>query len=64
MEDYVEDYKYNNSFWMKSGLLYSHAEKKFQEFLSVGKMINSFAIICNYSAEEFQKIPSLYKMGL
>ena len=63
MEDYVEDYKYNNSFWMKSGLLYSHAEKKFQEFLSVGKMINSFAIICNYSAEEFQKIPSLYKMA-
>ena len=63
MEDYVEDYKYNNSFWMKSGLLYSHVEKKFQEYISIGKMINSFAIICNYCADEFQKIPNLYKMA-
>ena len=61
MEDYVEDYKYNNSFWMKSGLLYSHAEKKFQEYLSIGKMINNFSLICNYFYEEIAKIPSLYK---
>ena len=63
MEDYVEDYKYNNSFWMKSGLLYSHAEKKFQEYLSIGKMINSFSIICNNFYEELLKIPNLYKMA-
>ena len=61
MEDYVEDYKYNNSFWMKSGLLYSHAEKKFQEYLSIGKMLNSFSNICNIFYEELNKIPSLYK---
>lgn len=61
MEDYVEDYKYNNSFWMKSGLLYSHAEKKFQEYLSIGKIINSFSLICNYFYEEISKIPNLYK---
>jgi len=61
MEDYVEDYKYNNSFWMKSGLLYSHAEMKFQEYLSIGKMLNSFANICNNFYEEMIKIPSLYK---
>ena len=61
MEDYVEDYKYNNSFWMKSGLLYSHAEKKFQEYLSIGKMINNFSIICNNFYEEVLKIPNLYK---
>ena len=61
MEDYVEDYKYNNSFWMKSGLLYSHAEKKFQEYLSIGKMMESFSNIFNYFYEEINKIPSLYK---
>ena len=61
MEDYVEDYKYNNSFWMKSGLLYFHAEKKFQEYLSIGKMLNNFANICNNFYEELNKIPSLYK---
>ena len=61
MDDYVEDYKYNNSFWMKSGLLYSHAEKKFQEYLSVGKMLNNFSIICNNFYEESIKIPYLFK---
>ena len=61
MEDYVEDYKYNNSFWMKSGLLYSHAEKKFQEYLSIGKMMESFSNIFNYFYDEINKIPSLYK---
>ena len=63
MEDYVEDYKYNNSFWMKSGLLYSHVEKKFQEYISIGKMINSFSLICNKFYEEVIKIPNLYKMA-
>ena len=61
MEDFVEDYKYNNSFWMKSGLLYSHAEKKFQEYLSVGNMMESFSNIFNYFYDEINKIPSLYK---
>ena len=61
MEDYVEDYKYNNSFWMKSGLLYSHAEKKFQEYLSIGEMMESFSNIFNYFYDEINKIPSLYK---
>ena len=61
MEDYVEDYKYNNSFWMKSGLLYSHVEKKFQEYLSVGKMIENLVNIFNYCYDEINKIPNLYK---
>ena len=61
MEDYVEDYKYNNSFWMKSGLLYSHVEKKFQEYLSIGKMIESLTNTFNYCYNEINKIPSLYK---
>ena len=36
MEDYVEDYKYNNCFWKKSGVLYSHSDCKFEEFMSIG----------------------------
>ncbi len=61
MEDYVENYNYNNSFWMKSGLLYSHAEKKFQEYLSIGKMLEKFASICNDFSGELPKIKYLYK---
>ena len=61
MEDYVEDYKYNNSFWMKSGLLYSHAEKKFQEYLSVGHVFKNFSTVCQNFSEELIKIPNFYK---
>ena len=61
MEDYVEDYKYNNSFWMKSGLLYSHAEKKFQEYLSVGHVFKNFSTVCQNFSEELLKIPNFYK---
>ena len=41
MEDYVEDYKYNNCFWKKSGVLYNHAELKFKEYMSVGEMFQA-----------------------
>ena len=36
MEDYIEDYKYNNCFWKKSGVLYTHSDLKYEEFMSVG----------------------------
>ena len=36
MEDYVEDYKYNNCFWKKSGVLYNHSDCKYDEFMSIG----------------------------
>ena len=42
MEDYIEDFKYNNCFWQKSKTLYDHAEKKFKEYISVGEMCNAF----------------------
>ena len=38
MEDYVEDYRYDNCFWKKTNVLYIHSEYKFQEFLSIGEM--------------------------
>jgi len=61
MEDYVEDYKYNNCFWMKSGVLYSHVEKKFQEYLSVGEMFKKFSISCKTFYDGLKDIPNLYK---
>ena len=30
MEDYIEDYKYNNCFWKKSGVLYTHSDLKYE----------------------------------
>jgi len=61
MDDYVEDYKYNNCFWMKSGLLYSHAEKKFQEYLSIGEIFKKFANSCKYFYENLKEFNQLYK---
>ena len=38
MKDYVEEYKYNNCFWKKTGVLYEHSDKKFKEYISIGKI--------------------------
>ena len=61
MEDYIEDYKYNNCFWKKSGVLYNHGESKFKEYMSIGdifeEMSKGIASLCSF----FGKIPSLYK---
>ena len=43
MDDYVEDYSYNKNFWMKSKILYAHFENKFQEYLSIGKIIDKIS---------------------
>ena len=43
MDDYVEDYSYNNNFWMKSGVLYTHFREKFSEFMSLGKIFKKFS---------------------
>ena len=43
MEDYIEDYRYDNCFWKKSNVLYTHSEYKFQEFLSIGEMCKIFS---------------------
>ena len=41
MKDYVEDFKYNNCFWKKSGVLYTHAKTKFDEFMNVGEIFKT-----------------------
>ena len=53
MDDYVEDYSYNNNFWMKSGVLYTHCKTKFIEFMSVGKI---FERLSKLSLEFSEKI--------
>ena len=61
MEDYIEDYKYNNCFWKKSGVLYNHARAKFSEYLSVGAMFKALAKGIRVLCETINNIPSLYK---
>ena len=61
MEDYVEDYKYNNCFWKNSKLLYDHAEKKFQQYMSVGEMFNKMAASLNTFCTSLDSIPELLK---
>ena len=61
MKDYVEDYAYNNCFWMKSKILYSHTQKKFTEYLSVGEMFRKFANTCKYCSEQLYTIDQLYR---
>ena len=60
MEDYVEDYKYNNCFWKKSGVLYNHAESKFKEYMSVGKMFQSMAKAINEFCSSLDSVPNIY----
>ena len=61
MEDYVEDYKYNNCFWKNSKLLYDHSEKKFQQYMSVGEIFNSMAKNLNIFCSSLESIPDLLK---
>ena len=61
MEDYIEDYKYNNCFWKKSGVLYNHGESKFKEYMSIGDMFQGISKGINTLCSLIEKIPSLYK---
>ena len=60
MEDYIEDYKYNNCFWKKSGVLYNHTESKIKEFLSIGEIFQQIANQIDIFCKFLDKIPSLY----
>jgi hypothetical protein len=61
MEEYIEDYTYNKSFWMKTGVLYSHTEKKFIEYLSVGEVFKKFGHILKECSEKLSSIENYYK---
>ena len=61
MEDYIEDYKYNNCFWKKSGVLYNHSKSKFKEYMSVGEMFHKIAEAINILCDTLDTIPTLYR---
>ena len=63
MEDYVEDYKYNNCFWKKSGVLYNHAESKFREYMSVGEMFQSIGKALSTFCSNLDSVPNIYKQS-
>ena len=56
MEDYVEDYSYNNNFWMKSQILYSHFKSKFEEFLYIGELINKISEFILELSQKIEKV--------
>jgi len=55
MDDYVEDYSYNNNFWMKSGVLYKHFRAKFKEFMSLGNIFKRISELCFEFSENILK---------
>ena len=55
MDDYVEDYSYNNNFWMKSGVLYKHFRTKFKEFMSLGNIFKRISELCFEFSENILK---------
>ena len=63
MEDYIEDYKYNNCFWKESGVLYNHGESKFKEYLSLADMFQVIAKSLSIACGTIEKVPSLYKQS-
>ena len=60
MEEYVENYKYNNCFWKKSGVLYNHSESRFKEYMSVGEMLKLLGKGILDFNNVLEKVPSLY----
>ena len=55
MDDYVEDYSYNNNFWMKSGVLYSHFREKFNEFYSLGNIFKKCSELSLHFSQKLNK---------
>ena len=61
MKDYVEDYKYNNCFWKKSGVLYEHSDMKSKEYLSIGRIFRYMAKKLNKIYEKFGKLNLMFE---
>ena len=61
MKDYVEDYKYNNCFWKKSGVLYEHSDSKFKEYMSIGYIFQKMSNEIYRLSEFFGKLNKVYE---
>ena len=60
MKDYVEDYKYNNCFWKKSGVLYEHSDSKFKEYMSIGHIFKYMSKKIFKLSEKFGGLKKMY----
>ena len=60
MEDYVEDYRYNNCFWKKSGVLYKHSDNKFNEYMSLGHIFQKMSDDIYKLSESFGELNKIY----
>ena len=60
MKDYVEDYKYNNCFWKKSGVLYEHSDSKFKEYMSIGNIFKYMSKEIYLVSEKIAKLKDIY----
>ena len=61
MKDYVEDYKYNNCFWKKSGVLYEHSDSKFREYMSAGYIFQKMSNEIYRLSEFLGKLNKVYE---
>ena len=61
MKDYVEDYKYNNCFWKKSGVLYEHSDSKFREYMSIGYIFQKMSNEIYRLSEFLGKLNKVYE---
>jgi hypothetical protein len=57
----VEDYKYNNCFWKKSGVLYEHSDSKFREYMSVGYIFQKMSNEIYRLSEFLGKLNKVYE---
>ena len=56
----MEDYKYNNCFWKKSGVLYEHSDSKFKECMSIGQIFKYMSKKIFKLSEKFGGLKKMY----
>ena len=56
----MEDYKYNNCFWKKSGVLYEHSDSKFKEYMSIGQIFKYMSKKIFKLSEKFSGLKKMY----
>ena len=56
----MEDYKYNNCFWKKSGVLYEHSDSKFKEYMSIGQIFKYMSKKIFKLSEKFGGLKKMY----
>ena len=61
MENYIQDYSYDNCFWGKIDFLYKHSKLKYNEFINIGELSYNLAEYINKFIKPIQQIKTEYK---